>query len=287
MFRNEGVDATHNPEFTVCEFYEAYADYEDMMRRTEDLMSGLVREITGGSTTIVVDLLDKESGQRVPTEIDFSTPFRRISYMQHLQELVGCELLPPEHPHAIQQLVDLCDKHSVAIRPQSSYAQLLDKLASHFLEPLMVQPTFLVDHPLALSPLAKRKHGGPDGGGADGHAITERFELFVAGKELCNAYTELNDPYEQRERFVEQQAQRDSGDDEAQEMDEHFCRALEYGLPPTGGWGLGIDRLAMLLTNSAHIRDVLLFPMMKPRKERGETDGEHNNDSEGGDGCLQ
>lgn len=263
------MDATHNPEFTTCEFYEAYADYESLMHTTEEMLSGLVQEITGGSTKIVVDVLDKKTGNRVPTEIDFAAPFRRISYMQHLQEELGCEILPPEDPRAKKQLFDLCSKHGIVVKAQSGYGHLLDKLASHFIEPLMIQPTFLTDHPLSLSPLAKRKHRSDDSVSEDlrQHAITERFELFVAGKELCNAYTELNDPHDQRQRFIDQQKQRDEGDDEAQEMDENYCRALEYGLPPTGGWGMGIDRLAMLLTNSIHIRDVLLFPMMKPEQQ--------------------
>ncbi|KAF0976745.1 hypothetical protein FDP41_004040 [Naegleria fowleri] len=250
VFRNEGMDTTHNPEFTSCEAYQAYADYNDMMDMTEELFRGLVTEIKG-SPILHVDGIG---------EIDFSKPFRRVSFVDTIEQHIKQKLPDPSDPDAVHNLIALCKTHKIPFTAEKvNYGYLLDKLLGHFVEPECVQPTFIMDHPVELSPLSKSHRN-------KGQNITERFELFIGTKEICNAYTELNDPEEQRDRFRKQQDKK-SQDDEAHEMDEAFCKALEYGLPPTGGWGVGVDRLIMLLTNNKSIRDVLLFPMLKPKKE--------------------
>ncbi|KAG5126318.1 hypothetical protein JHK82_027153 [Glycine max] len=255
QFRNEGIDLTHNPEFTTCEFYMAYKDYNDLMDITEQMLSGMVKELTKGSYKIKyhADGIDKE-----PIEIDFSPPFRRIDMIDELEKVAGLSI-PKDlsSEEANQYLKDTCLKYEIKCPPPETTARLLDKLVGHFLEETCVNPTFIINHPEIMSPLAKW-HRSKRG-------LTERFELFVNKHELCNAYTELNDPVVQRQRFAEQLKDRQSGDDEAMAFDETFCTALEYGLPPTGGWGLGIDRLTMLLTDSQNIKEVLLFPAMKPQ----------------------
>ncbi|KAG8042567.1 hypothetical protein G9C98_005201 [Cotesia typhae] len=255
LFRNEGIDMTHNPEFTSCEFYMAYADYHDLMSITETLVSGMVRSIHG--THKLVYHPDGPEGEGV--EIDFTPPFRRLPMIKTLEEKLGVKFPDPEKlnaPEANKFLSDLCIKHEVECPPPRTTARLLDKLVGDFIEETCIHPTFITDHPQIMSPLAKW-HRSAKG-------LTERFELFVMKKELCNAYTELNDPIVQRERFEQQAKDKDAGDDEAQMIDENFCTALEYGLPPTGGWGMGIDRLTMFLTDSNNIKEVLLFPAMKP-----------------------
>ncbi|XP_055711700.1 lysine--tRNA ligase isoform X2 [Phlebotomus papatasi] len=255
QFRNEGIDLTHNPEFTTCEFYMAYADYQDLITITESMVAGMVKSIFGGYK--VKFHPDGLEGPEV--EIDFTPPFRRMSMISSLEEVLK-EKFPSadqlNSPEANNFLSRLCEKHQVECPPPRTSSRLLDKLVGEFLEEQCVNPTFILDHPQIMSPLAKY-HRSQKG-------LTERFELFVMKKEICNAYTELNDPMVQRERFAQQAADKAAGDDEAQLVDENFCTALEYGLPPTGGWGMGIDRLTMFLTDSNNIKEVLFFPAMKP-----------------------
>ncbi|KAK9460462.1 uncharacterized protein V1516DRAFT_408373 [Lipomyces oligophaga] len=265
QFRNEGIDMTHNPEFTTCEFYEAYADYHDLMDTTELLFSEMVKEITGDYKVPY-----QPNGPEGETLIlDFSRPWKRMDMITTLEEKLGCKFPPGDQLHTAETgefLKAILDKHNIVCPPPLTNPRMLDKLVGDYLEDTCISPSFITGHPQMMSPLAKYHRSVP--------GICERFEVFVATKELCNAYTELNDPFDQRARFEEQARQKDQGDDEAQLIDETFCTALEYGLPPTGGWGAGIDRLTMFLTNSNTIKEVLLFPAMKPeqKSERQEHD---------------
>jgi lysyl-tRNA synthetase class 2 len=240
-FRNEGMDRTHNPEFTMLECYAAYWDYLDMMDLTERLIRRLAENFGQDGKLTYGDL-----------EMDFSQPFARIRFMDALAEKTGQDLMQLDDA----QVATVATKHGISLKKGMGRDKILDELFSELVEPELIQPTFVMDHPKELSPLAKA-HRQAEG-------LVERFELFVAGFELANSFSELNDPREQRARFVDQKALIDAGDEEAQPIDEDFLQAMEQGMPPTGGMGLGIDRLIMLLTDSNNIRDVLLFPHMRP-----------------------
>ncbi|OBZ86786.1 Lysine--tRNA ligase, cytoplasmic [Choanephora cucurbitarum] len=257
QFRNEGIDLTHNPEFTTCEFYMAYADMFDLMDMTEELISGMVKKLFGK-----YQVQYHPQGPDGPVmDIDFTPPFRRIDMITTLEEKLGVTFPPGDQLHTQETnkfLSDILIKNNIDCSAPRTNARMLDKLVGEYLESTCISPTFITGHPQMMSPLAKKHR--------DRAGLCERFELFVATKEVCNAYTELNDPFDQRDRFAEQANQKAAGDDEAQLIDENFCQSLEFGLPPTGGWGMGIDRLTMFLTNSNNIKEVLLFPAMKPEE---------------------
>ncbi|KAJ9293923.1 hypothetical protein DTO271G3_7299 [Paecilomyces variotii] len=259
QFRNEGIDLTHNPEFTTCEFYWAYADVYDVMNLTEELVSGLVKHITGGYETT----FHTQSGEVY--NVNWKAPWRRVEMIPALEEATGEKFPPGDQLHTEETnefLKRILKKTGVDCPPPLTNARMLDKLVGEFIEETCINPTFITGHPQMMSPLAKyhREHRG----------LCERFEAFVCKKEIVNAYTELNDPFDQRLRFEEQAKQKAAGDDEAQLIDENFCTSLEYGLPPTGGWGMGIDRLVMFLTDNYTIKEVLAFPFMKEDKSAKE-----------------
>ena len=242
-FRNEGMDRTHNPEFTMLEFYQAYADYEEMMTTVEAMISGVVEHCCG---TLVL-----ERGGLV---LDFTPPWPRVRFVDALRERTGLDVRTAPDPELRTALVKAGVPPDEAAR--HSGAKLVDEVFKAHVEPQLVQPTFVVDYPKALSPLARVHRDDP--------TLTERFEFFVQGRELANAFSELNDPDDQRARFEDQGRQREAGDEEAQRYDADYVRALEYGMPPAGGVGVGVDRLIMLLTDQPSIRDVILFPAMRP-----------------------
>ncbi|KAJ1959070.1 hypothetical protein IWQ62_004760 [Dispira parvispora] len=253
QFRNEGIDANHNPEFTTLEFYQAYTDLEGLMQLTEELLRYLVGSLKNGSTTVEVS--NQLAGD--PVSLEFGVPFQRLHVVTELERHLGQALPNLADPDkALGVLTARCAALNVALVPPVTLPRVLDTLITKFLEPQCVQPTFLYGHPTIMSPLAKASDTTP--------GTAQRFELYVLGKEIVNAYEELNDPEEQRTRFAQQLRDRGKGDDEAQLPDEEFCQALEYGLPPTGGWGMGIDRLCALLTDTKHLRDTLTFPIVKP-----------------------
>ncbi|XP_055353180.1 lysine--tRNA ligase-like [Paramacrobiotus metropolitanus] len=254
-FRNEGIDLTHNPEFTMCEMYMAYADYNDLMALVEQMLSGLVKYITGGYKIVY----HPKGPEGEAMNIDFTPPWRRVSMMAELEKKLGVKLPPATEIHTAESqkiLDDLAVKHKVECPPPRTVARLLDKLVGDFVEVDLINPSFLCDHPAIMSPLSKTHRSIP--------GLTERFEAFCGTRELTNAYTELNDPIVQRQRFEEQAIAKEQGDEESQMIDENFCTSLEYGLPPTAGLGIGIDRLTMFLTNSHNIKEVLFFPAMRP-----------------------
>ncbi len=248
-FRNEGMSKEHNPEFTMLEFYTAYVDYNDLMDLTEELLRYIGDKVFNTLKFPYTHVVDGEEKEGV---FDFGQPFKRISFKQSLTEIGG---VPEEAVVDPEKAVAFALDHKVHLEKKDTPAKVLAKLFDTFVEPKLIQPTFIIDYPLELSPLSQKK--------ADDPSLVERFEFFVAGKEIANAYTELNDPIDQKQRFEKQVAERQAGDDEAHWMDLDFIRALEIGMPPTAGEGIGIDRLTMLFTNSQSIRDVILFPQLK------------------------
>lgn len=242
-FRNEGMDRTHNPEFTVMEIYVSYKDYKWMMEFTEQMLEHVAMKVLGTTKTKVGDI-----------EIDFKAPYRRVTMIDAIREHTGIDISGMDE----DQLRDVCKQLGVEQDETMGKGKLIDEIFGEKAEGKYIQPTFIIDYPIEMSPLCKRHRENPE--------LTERFELMVNGKELANAYTELNDPIDQRERFEEQLRLSEKGDDEAMFIDQDFLRALEYGMPPTSGMGIGMDRLAMLLTGQTSIQEVLLFPMMRPEK---------------------
>ena len=259
QFRNEGIDLTHNPEFTSIEAYWAYMDYNDVMSMTEELLSSLAMKLYG-SYEVPFQPIDVQSGKPLTDlhkTFNFKPPYKRLYIIPELEKRLNVKF--PEDFEADstnQWLQDLCKEKSIECLPPLTTSRLFDALISEILEPECTQPTFICDHPRVMSPLAKWHRNDP--------RLTERFEMFVNKKELCNAYTELNNPLVQREEFVKQIKNKAKGDDEAMPVDEGFLKALELGLPPTGGWGLGVDRLVMFMTSNISIKEVLLFPAMRP-----------------------
>jgi lysyl-tRNA synthetase class 2 len=243
-FRNEGMDRTHNPEFTVMEIYVAYKDYNWMMEFTEQMLEKVALDVHG--TTQV------QTGNKT---IDFKAPYRRVTMYQAIEEHTGIDISKMD----VAQLREVCQKLKIETDESMGKGKLIDEIFSEYAEKHYIQPTFIIDYPLEMSPLCKKHRHDP--------TLTERFELIVNGKELCNAYSELNDPIDQRERFEDQMRLLHAGDEEAMRIDLDFLRALEYGMPPTAGMGIGMDRLTMLMTGQPSIQDVLLFPQMRPEKQ--------------------
>lgn len=244
-FRNEGMSFKHNPEFTMIETYQAYADYNDVARMVEEMVSGVASEVLGTTSVTFRDY-----------KLSLAAPWRRITFYDALMEYGGLDL--GQFPDAPRLRTEL-ERRGLELPPNAGYGKLCDEAMSHYVEPNLIQPTFLMDYPVELSPLAKTKPDNP--------RLVERFECFIAGFEFGNAYTELNDPIEQRARFDEQLALKAAGDDEVEMLDEDFLFALEHGMPPTGGFGMGIDRLIMVLTGQSSIREVILFPPHKTVKD--------------------
>lgn len=252
VFRNEGLDTRHNPEFTLMELYQAYTDYNGMMDLTENLYRHVAREVLG-TTKIVYNGI----------EMDLGKPFERITMVDAVKKYAGIDWNEVE---TLEQARELAKEHNIEFEERHKKGDILNLFFEEYVEEHLVQPTFVMDHPIEISPLTKKKPENPD--------YVERFEFFMNGWEMANAYSELNDPIDQRERFAQQDANAAAGDDEAEHTDEDFLNALEIGMPPTGGIGFGIDRMCMLLTDSAAIRDVLLFPTMK---SQGAAKNEANN----------
>jgi lysyl-tRNA synthetase class 2 len=244
-FRNEGVSTQHNPEFTMLEFYQAYATYEDLMSLTEQLFAEVLQKVLG-TTSIMYQ------GQN----LDFQAPWKRLPLARALEELGG---LDPALLNDRDGLIAFANEKGVPLTKTKRIGKIITKLFDVLVEPQLIQPTFITGYPVEVSPLSRRSDTEPE--------ITERFELFVAGFEIANGFSELNDPEDQHQRFMQQMEDRREGDDEAHQMDADYIEALEYGMPPTAGEGIGIDRLAMLLTDAPSIREVILFPHMKSKNQ--------------------
>ena len=242
-FRNEGMDRTHNPEFTCMEIYVSYKDYNWMMNFTEKMLEKICLDVNGSTEVKIGDNV-----------ISFKAPFKRVTMIDSIKEFTGIDITGMNE----DQLRDVCKKLNIEVDESFGKGKLIDEIFGEKCEGNYIQPTFIIDYPIEMSPLTKRHRNNPD--------LTERFELMVNGKELCNAYSELNDPIDQYERFVEQMKLSEKGDDEAMIIDKDFIRALEYGMPPTSGMGIGMDRLVMLMTGQTTIQEVLFFPQMRPEK---------------------
>lgn len=245
VFRNEGISYKHNPEFTMIELYQAYANYEDVMRITEEVFAYVAQEVLGTTKIVYQD-----------QEIDLTPPWNRVSMLDAIQEKTGVDFRAVT---TLEEATAIAKKLGLPVEKGAGIGNIINAAFEEFVEATLIQPTFIMDHPVEISPLAKSKVSNP--------AFTDRFEAFIFGREMANGFSELNDPIDQKGRFLKQVQQRESGDDEAHMMDDDFVTALEYGLPPTGGLGIGIDRMVMLLTNCNSIRDVLLFPHMRHRVE--------------------
>ena len=258
VFRNEGVDARHNPEFTLMELYQAYTDYYGMMDLTENMFRHVAQEVCGTTCVPYGDVM-----------IDLGKPFERMTMIDAVKKYSGVDF---SQVATTEEAKALADEHHIEYEARHKRGDILNLFFEEYVEEHLIQPTFIMDHPIEISPLTKKKPENPD--------YVERFELFITGREMCNAYSELNDPIDQRERFAAQEEALKQGDEEANHTDEDFLRALEIGMPPTGGIGYGIDRLVMLLTNSPAIRDVLLFPTMKPLNGVKDENGVNKTESE-------
>ncbi|MDU3083741.1 MAG: lysine--tRNA ligase, partial [Staphylococcus epidermidis] len=243
VFRNEGVSTRHNPEFTMIELYEAYADYHDIMDLTENMVRHIAQEVFGSAKVQYND-----------EEIDLESSWKRLHIVDAVKEVTGVDFY---NVNSDEEAIRLAKEHDIEITENMKYGHILNEFFEQKVEETLIQPTFIYGHPIEISPLAKKN--------PNDERFTDRFELFIVGREHANAFTELNDPIDQRQRFEAQLVEKEQGNDEAHDMDEDYIEALEYGMPPTGGLGIGIDRLVMLLTDSPSIRDVLLFPYMRQK----------------------